>query len=209
MRQLAPPPAYLRLGRLVRPRASAPTWESRAYAVIDFKSRFVTWAKGNQGHRCAFCCFPIGHVEHRRAYAVDHIAPKAASLYPQWSFEPLNLILLCWTCNSHFKSAANTVRAASRAYTNCTFTLVHPYLDIIENHITGTYQGDGVPVGVPNFCSPKGEATMKMFKLDDVQYLASANQEAVRVVLDEVQANMGAPDLVWLIAAIKESTGRR
>jgi uncharacterized protein (TIGR02646 family) len=208
MRQLALPPAYLRLGRLARPRAIPPTWDSRAYAVIDFKARFVAWAKDNQGRRCAFCCFPIGHVDYRRAYAVDHIAPKGATLYPQWTFEPHNLILLCWTCNSHFKAAADTINTASSVYKNCTFTVVHPYLDVIESHITGTYQGDGVPVGVPEFCSPKGEATMKMFKLNDLQYIVSANQEALRVVINEVQASMGAADLTWLIAAIKESAGR-
>jgi hypothetical protein len=209
MRSLEKPtPAINDLARIVRASTPAPSWTTRTTVVKDFKSAFLAWALSNQNHRCAFCCFPVDDIGPRRPFSIDHIAPKGASHYPQWAFETLNLVIACWSCNSNIKRAANTVAIARVSYRKCKFRIVHPYLDDVETHVSGTYRGGADPVAAPVPRTPEGQETISAFHLDDVNHISSANHEALRFDLDQRQGAMTAAMLLQLRRALEEVTGR-
>ncbi|APR69596.1 MULTISPECIES: HNH endonuclease [Acinetobacter] len=105
-------------------------------------------------------------------WQVEHILPK--SIFPQFLFEPRNLIIICPDCN-HEKGDQNPhtegVRACNRPNypsTSSRFKIIHPLFDKYEEHI------ERVPA---NHCeypdhyflkahTPKGKATAKMCDLN-------------------------------------------
>ena len=209
MRELDPPhPTAHFLAKPTGTSAVPPTWKSQTNEVKAFKDSFKQWALLNQSRRCAFCCFPLGDVAFRRSFSLDHFAPKGKSYYPQWSFEILNLLLSCWTCNSILKGRIDSVLTVRTSYAACTFTMIHPYLDRIDDHATGTYQGDYHRVAAPVPCSKKGEKTIAVFHLDDPNHLKAANQEALRVSLDRRQQRMPGSVMALLRNALAEVSGR-
>jgi len=85
----------------------------------------------NQGHHCAFC----GLDMRTRGAQIEHIAPKGAKLYPQFMWEPKNLILACPSCNGFTKkSTYNTILVLRPVYKDCVFNIVHPYFDNPDHH---------------------------------------------------------------------------
>lgn len=207
MRQLNHPGAELQAAAATATEADDVSWNSGTNAVKQFKRKFREWALRNQNERCAFCCFPLGHEGPRRAFAIDHFAPKGSTLYPQWTFEPLNLILTCWSCNSHFKLVDDTVQSAATTYAASLFTYVHPYLHDVESHIIGTYQGDSQLVVVPEAKTAIGEKTIEAFALANVDYLKAAKHEATRVLLDQVQSNLAVDIHELLRKGLAEAAG--
>lgn len=185
MRELNRPPTSFVL--TPRPRkGQIPTNWSRYRKSIK---KFVEWALANQSNQCAFCGFTIGDIADRRAFAVDHFAPQADSLYPQWRFEALNLIITCHSCNSVFKGEYDSVITLSTDYTKCYFSLVHPYLDVVNDHLTGTYSGGTEQIGAPVFHTLKGLRTIRQFKLDDPSYIATINKQAIAFSIDAWKAS--------------------
>lgn len=183
-------------------------WTSRKQVVQTFKADFREWALNNQKERCVFCCFPVGDVTYRRSSEIDHIAPKGRKGYPKWAFEVLNLVIACGSCNSRLKGATDTVSSVAAGYVLCQFSIVHPYLDDVEAHVTGTYIGDGRRSGVPEAVTPKGERTVELFRLADPGYLKTANQEARQVRLDARQNALPARLVARLRAALTQASGR-
>jgi len=204
MRTLGRPPSNLDLSPSPRIDGSLPGWSRQRIAVQNF----VTWALANQQQQCAFCGYFVGDVAHRRAWAVDHFAPKGTTLYPQWTFEPLNLIVTCHSCNSVFKKGFNTVVTAGVSYADTKFRLVHPYLDDIDDHVTGTYQGGHNRVGAPLAHSLEGKATVEVFHLDDVNYLSAINGQALRISIDQWKGRLPGARLALFKNLVAEVTGR-
>ncbi len=84
----------------------------------------------NQRLKCAYC--------ERHLYAlgneIDHFAHKA--VYPQFSFNTVNLFYACKFCNSaSIKGQKPTVSTLSNHYQQCTFTILHPYFHDIDTEI--------------------------------------------------------------------------
>lgn len=159
---------------------TASNWSRHRKAVRDF----VEWALANQNNQCTFCGFTVDNVAERRAYSVDHFAPQGDSLYPQWRFEPLNLVITCHVCNSVFKGDYDPVIVVAPSYDKCTFALVHPYLDMVSSHLVGTYAGGSQQVGAPVAGSLKGLRTIRKFRLDDPNYIVAINKQAVMFSID-------------------------
>jgi len=105
-------------------------------------------------------------------WQVEHILPKA--LYPQFLFEPKNLIVICPDCNrekSDQNPHVNGSKACSqKSYPNTSrrYKIIHPLFDKYSDHI------ERVPA---NHCdypdhyflkahTPKGKATVRMCYLD-------------------------------------------
>lgn len=158
--------------------------------MTAFKRDFREWALSNQGGVCAYCCLPIGPVDYRRGNHLDHFAPKAIGKYPQWSFEPLNLLLACEACNSSLKTTFDPVLTLGNSYVGCSFSIVHPYFDDVVLEVSGTYDGSHVRIGVPQPHSPKGQATIERFMLDDLGYIRCANHRAVEVGIQRTREKL-------------------
>lgn len=204
MKALTKPTLAAGLMPTPRPDGSLPAWSRSSKGVKEF----VVWALENQDNQCAFCGYFVGDVAIRRAWSIDHFAPKGKSFYPQWVFEPLNLFVTCHSCNSIFKRDFNSVATVAPKYSDCEFVLVHPYLDSVEAHVTGTYAGGTRRVGAPVPYSTKGRTTVEVFGLDDVNYLSAINSQALRISIDNWKAKIPGATLSLFRNALAEISGR-
>ena len=140
-------------------------WDkSKAQAVSRFKTAIMTHGMAVQGNRCAWCTLLVGTAGHRTAHR-DHIAPK--KLYPQWTFKPINLIVACEYCNGFaVKHDLDTVQVLQAKYEQCTFWIVHPYLDIVSDHVGFMEDEAAVQSVAIQGRSPRGLWTIEKLQLD-------------------------------------------
>lgn len=202
MKSLTPPSASVVASIPVPPAK----WSS-GIGVTAFKREFGDWALTNQEGRCAYCCLPVGTDDERRPWSLDHIAPQGSTLYPQFAFEILNIVLACSACNERLKLATDTVAKVAAAYKACSFTIVHPYLHPVHAHLVGTYQGDDVEIVAPRWLSVEGKATIAMFKLDNPGYIRVANKEARAIRMEAAQGSLPMSLLYRFKAALRELRG--
>lgn len=115
-----------------------------------------------QEYNCAFCSCRLnvgGRAE------IEHIAPKAEKLYPEFTFHERNLVLACQNCNSSSKKGPkNVIVKFSRVYKNCEFSIVHPYFDNPDDHYGWV---NGVKI-VIILNTSKAINSNKIFSLDDI-----------------------------------------
>lgn len=98
----------------------------------QIKNSIKTQLKLLQGNDCAFCGLNLGS----RVTHSEHIAPKGNDLYPQFMFEPKNLILACSLCNGFEKKHTfKTVVHLATVYSDCQFNIIHPYFDNPDDHL--------------------------------------------------------------------------
>ena len=203
MRTLTKPSTTVTLTPGPRPDGTLPNWSRKLKSI----QKFVAWALANQRDQCAICGYFVGDIANRRAWAVDHFAPKGKSLFPQWTFEPLNLVVTCHSCNSIFKRDFNSVATVAPKYADSDFVLVHPYLDAVDIHLTGTYAGGSRRVGAPVAHTSKGRTTIRLFNLDDVNYLSSINNQALRISIDDWKAKLPGARLTLFRNVLAELSG--
>lgn len=105
-------------------------------------------------------------------WQVEHILPK--SLFPQFLFEPKNLIVICPDCNRE-KGNQNPHIDGDRVCGQQTypsasgrFKIIHPFFDNYEEHIKRTRSNhcDYPDHYFFTACGPKAKATFRIFDLD-------------------------------------------
>ena len=105
-------------------------------------------------------------------WQVEHILPK--SLFPQFLFEPKNLIVICPDCNRE-KGDQNPHVNGNTACSQSTypstrgrFKIIHPFFDNYEEHIKRTRSNhcDYPDHYFFEACGPKAKATFRIFDLD-------------------------------------------
>ena len=201
MKKLKKPSSKPRLVKAVT--SGRPKWRRSTVRV----KKHVEWMIANQDALCAFCCFEVGDLSLRRAWAVDHIAPKGKKFYPEWTHEKLNLVVTCHSCNSILKKQYDPVVAPKlTSYKKCTFRFVHPYLDDIEHHLIGTYEGGAVEVDIPKAISEKGAQSLELFGLTDLGYLKAINDQARQIGIDQWKAK-GGPNVALYEKLLTEVRG--
>ena len=113
-----------------------------------------------QGSYCIYCGIHFSIVGTAQR---EHIAHKAK--YPQFTFTNQNIALACSYCNGFEKKSKQNVVSKLRAkYSDCEFSIIHPYFDPFNDHIELTFDGANVALSEKNN-SLKGRNTIKMFKL--------------------------------------------
>jgi len=92
--------------------------------------------------------------------------PKAGR-YAEWTYEPLNLVLACAECNSGLKrSYFPLITPPPSDYAECSFTIVHPYLDTDRDlHFAGGYLGGTSRPEPIKGLTPAGRETIRVFGL--------------------------------------------
>lgn len=113
-----------------------------------------------QGEFCIYCGaeFSSASTTH-----IEHIMPK--DIYPEYTFEPLNLALACQRCNIDLKRVSNYVtNYDNKNYKNCKLSIVHPYLNNLDRHMDYS----DVIIGC---ITQKGFKTIDEFKLNDERLL--------------------------------------
>lgn len=138
-------------------------WSGKAQVVLTFKKAILEQGLIIQSGKCGWCMLPVGDEGRRTAHR-DHIAPKAR--YPQWTFTPMNLVIVCEYCNGFgVKGELDTIETVSPNYEDCVFHLVHPYLEDPSGHLSFTSEEQDNKIVIQSQ-SPKGRWTIENLKLD-------------------------------------------
>lgn len=117
-----------------------------------------------QGKYCIYCGI---HEEHKGHLQREHILRKSAGQYPNFMFEPENLVLACGHCNKDLKGTKDFGSGQRTNYRKNSFKIIHPYLDDFKNHIR--FFGTGHQVLVQKMpYSRKGKKTIEVFELASV-----------------------------------------
>ena len=137
-------------------------WGLQDKMTNRIKHRISLRTLRNQDRRCAFydAILLVGSTH------IEHIVPKG--LHGEYTFEPLNLVSSCASCNSPGKKGeSETVRTPlATRYCDNQFLIVHPYLDNPEDHIK--YKDDQRIELDYAKCSQKGKATVDLFDWDNL-----------------------------------------
>ncbi len=112
-----------------------------------------------QEMRCAYCECILGEYARTRP-ELDHFVVK--SLHKEFTFEPLNIFSSCHNCNEVLKGDEDVLCRENTNYEDCEFSIVHPYLDDVDEHIK--YILPKIVVNKKRSTS-KGLKTIKMFRL--------------------------------------------
>lgn len=159
-------------------------WAERSNSRVDnFKNSVRLELFSAQLGVCGYCLLPIGNVEARRVPQIDHLVPWKR--YPEWTFEPLNFVLACATCNENRKGDTDTLHPSSRRrplcqYSKLDFLIVHPYIDDVGKHIDGGFSDPSLPPSPIVGISEKGISTIELFGLDSADMLRLWEDEYFR-----------------------------
>lgn len=112
---------------------------------------------------CSYCGLKLGGTSNGE---VEHIAPKAYYRNPEFTFTLKNLTLSCHLCNGFDKkSTTQTIDDKQKAYSNCSFFIVHPYFDDPNIHYEWTDNQVEILIQVRD-SSPQGLFSINLFGLD-------------------------------------------
>jgi uncharacterized protein (TIGR02646 family) len=128
------------------------------------------------GFRCVYCerrFIGIGNQ-------VEHFAPKKHN--PEFSFECTNLFYSCTFCNSNaLKGQKPTVAVPDQYYSNCTFSILHPWRDNPNDHIIYR-DADRVDIDITQ-CTPEGITTINFLEMLELESTLIRSQ---RVIIDRL-----------------------
>ncbi|KAB2858925.1 MAG: hypothetical protein F9K09_04315 [Flavobacteriales bacterium] len=137
-------------------------WESQSNCIKTLKTTLNAHFDREQNEKCCYC----GLLYDRTGRGeLEHIAPKGANLYPQFSYTPNNLAKVCQLCNSSsMKHHYDSVRTINQNYDQIDFKIVHPYLDNHNYHYRFSYGLLNVTISVNND-SDKARESIRIFEL--------------------------------------------
>lgn len=126
----------------------------------DIKKRIKDKLLLIQGENCIFCGIHFSIVGTAQR---EHIAYKKK--FPQFTFTNANIALACASCNGfEKKSTKNVVTRPKAKYSDCEFSIIHPYFDDFKTHIVLAFDGARISL-TPRNNSIKGKNTIAIFKL--------------------------------------------
>ncbi len=162
-------------------------WEISTNEMNEIKAFIKSQLDKLQDGYCIYCGrhkeFLGEHLER------DHIAPKNSRKYPNFMFEPLNLVLACHGCNgSSKKGQNNTITVYNINYSKCSFNIVHPYFDDFLDHIIYAKEENSI---ILKHKTDKGERTIDMFDLNNTMlaYIRGKDINLGKYKLSKVDEN--------------------
>ncbi|WP_261246064.1 retron system putative HNH endonuclease [Serratia fonticola] len=107
------------------------------------KGRIKKHLEKEQGGYCYYCGCELKRFG-KSGVHIDHILPKSAEhgRYQCFTFEPKNLVLACFRCNSFdYKYEKDYAIGYNKIYDLNCFKIVHPHLEDINDYITVDFTG--------------------------------------------------------------------
>ncbi|WP_163593080.1 HNH endonuclease [Klebsiella variicola] len=168
-------------------RSNYKVWESTKGTIAIIRRQIRQHYLKEQGKHCAYCRMH-SHTSHGLSWDIDHILPK--DKFPQFLFQPLNLILSCKECN---RAKSNTIFLVDKGmmckykYPRASgdYEIIHPHFDSYEDNILIERVG--------KYCSyspksPKGERTIiaceltrysliELYNTDDIDVLRAISKQ--------------------------------
>lgn len=101
--------------------------------LSDLKSSLKTHYIREQHRRCAYCNKIYDSARHR-VWDLDHVLPR--NTFPQFTFDPRNIVASCVECNN-WKSNKAALRGAATLYPRSSrrFLIIHRAFDDFRHHI--------------------------------------------------------------------------
>lgn len=158
-------------------------WKSQRNCIGDIKISLNQHFDNNQQEKCCYCGLQYNRTGRGE---IEHIAPKGASLYPQFSFTSKNLVKACQLCNSSsMKHTYDSVETINANYDLCVFKIVHPYLDDHNYHYAWNYGIREVLISINNN-SEKAKESIRLFELDSVKRTRARAQQRNQERIDNI-----------------------
>lgn len=175
-------------------------WEKEDAVLGSLKKKVRTYYLVKQSYYCCYCKM-LKQESHGATWDVEHIFPR--KLYPQFTFTPENFAISCKECNqpkSDQEIRINTNTNLEK-YPNSgnNIKILHPNLDIYEDHMKVTRSPDGAIFHTPINNSKKARATYTMCNLIRFQekafgtenlYARSIENHLIKVLTSCTQENM-------------------
>lgn len=159
------------------------SWIINTNKMKEYKTILRTEMDKEQNGRCAYCGGKYGVTSENN---IEHIAPKATKLYPQFEFATYNLVLSCTLCNNRsHKGEIDTISKYDNNYNKCKFIIVHPYFDDPKDHFDNKITKDNGIIFIGK--SKKGLKSIEIFGLNDEP---KCTERAKDVVGDYQRATM-------------------
>tara|TARA_R110002051_G_scaffold99924_3_gene170346 strand:- start:575 stop:1243 length:669 start_codon:yes stop_codon:yes gene_type:complete len=165
--------------KIYRPRKGN-SWSASRYTQLKKQIKFHYSVV--QDDICPYCREEIRYGGYGEP--IEHIYPKSDE--PSWMFEPRNLCLSCYGCNSKKHNKTTTINGyvKSQNYPNESelFRIVHPHLDKYSKHI------DSNNIFLrPRANSEKGRETIRICQLNRMDLLikrAKRNSQSKKAMID-------------------------
>lgn len=110
-------------------------WDNTNEPMTSIRKKIRDHFLNAQDYACCYCKM-TKQEDHGLVWDVEHILPKV--LYPQFTFEPLNLATACKECNREKWNkdiAIHSSKLNVRYATSTNISIVHPHLDNYEDHL--------------------------------------------------------------------------
>ncbi len=142
----------------------ASQWDLTTNMMKAYKKELLEKLLEIQNNRCVYCGLSLA----RRSRDREHFVHKAAKKgYQEFMFNIDNLFAACEFCNRRLKGQKNVISQYYADYSQCTFTIVHPFYDTPDNYIQFLPSKENPLKAVPtDMDCGKGKETIKMFELD-------------------------------------------
>lgn len=160
----------------------ASSWSASTYSSLKKAIKFHYSVV--QDDVCPYCREEIRYGGYGEP--IEHIYPKSDE--PNWMFEPQNLCLSCYGCNSKKHDKITTiddfVKDNKKKYPNrsANFRIIHPHFDTYSAHIDSKYM-----FVRPRLNSEKGKETIRICQLNRMDLLmkrAKGNSQSRKALLD-------------------------
>ena len=152
---------------------SGKEWDKKDSVMDTIKADIKSQLEKIQGGYCIYCGLSMDIVG---PFDREHIVIK--SKYPEFMFEPFNLVLACKTCNGSTRKGQKDVLAGKKnsQYVFNNFKIIHPHLDKREEHIELSENHCTLR---PKNNSEKGKNTIEMFDLNNTGLLSIRGQQYI------------------------------
>ena len=138
----------------------------------NLKENIKSYLRSEQENLCCYCKIKLRH--RRLSVHIDHIVPKGR--HKSFTFVSQNLALSCPACNSGKSTNETLVNPNILSYPAVgeDFLIVHPHFDNYFEHITIENQ-----VFIRAITEDKGEKTIEICKLDDIELILDKMEEVI------------------------------
>lgn len=143
-------------------------WNDKALKPLKQRIRRLHFKL--QKDQCCYCRKSLTG-EFNMVIDVEHVLPQ--SVFPDLTFDPVNLSVACKRCNLlikkddwSFVGGLNALHVTVKRHRTDTYEIIHPNLDIYERHIEVLEaRAAGVQVKKYRTLDAKGERTYHFFEL--------------------------------------------
>ncbi|WP_404691996.1 HNH endonuclease [Raoultella ornithinolytica] len=162
-------------------RADFKIWNNTKGVMAIIRKQIRKHYLKEQKNHCAYCRM-YSHTSHGLSWDIDHILPK--DKFPQFLFQPLNLILSCRECNiakanDIYLSENDKVSKYKYPHNADDYEIIHPHFDSYEDNILLEKVGKYYAYHPK---TPKGQMTINACNLTRYSLVESYNTDDTDVL---------------------------